>query len=425
MNRFLLAALTFAVAGSAATAQQISQPETPSAPLFEPPAAVSAPAEESGYAWYSLHYHRYELDENNEIVLDSNIRDIQLPVSYNSGAITIRGVGNLFAPKYFYTLFNGSVYNGTSNIYFDGTGPDGITDQDYIDQFKGAGGFTIDSVNFSMFENPSNVGTETQVPTVFNVYKVTENLASSSFRTNGLVKPHAGLEVVGSHEFSTQDIDATISDNRIVRTSVLFDPPLLFNDGESAVLMYENPEAAAVPNTDVTEGNTNEYQSMRGVIELMPGGTAMPSYKTMSVLLVQEAAGKTVVSTWRLLSYGQAPNQQPAILDMDIRVFGVVDLTSGVRYHFGTEVGGQGVGNVSPNPVVADTRIPFSLTERSNVTLDLFNSGGQHVRTLATGSYIPGQYSVPVTVGDLENGVYLVRMTAGTKVYTQKIVVSK
>jgi hypothetical protein len=67
-----------------------------------------------------------------------------------------------------------------------------------------------------------------------------------------------------------------------------------------------------------------------------------------------------------------------------------------------------------------------SLTELSDVTIDLFDVNGKQIRNLVTAHrYVPGNYSVALPVDELQNGTYLVRMTAGDKVYTTKVNVAR
>jgi hypothetical protein len=99
---------------------------------------------------------------------------------------------------------------------------------------------------------------------------------------------------------------------------------------------------------------------------------------------------------------------------------------SGVKYHFGREATSQGLGQVTPNPVTSNARLPFSLTEIAEVNVDLFDVNGQMVKNLvANQRYIPGNYSVGLPVDQLQSGNYLARMTANGKVYTMKFNVSK
>jgi len=81
-----------------------------------------------------------------------------------------------------------------------------------------------------------------------------------------------------------------------------------------------------------------------------------------------------------------------------------------------------------PNPVRASTTIPFTLAERSQVKMEVFDIIGRRVATLVDASYPAGAHSIQwdgTTRGrqPVASGVYLVRMTAGAFSNTQKLVV--
>lgn len=432
MNRLVLAALTVAVAGSAAASAQqkitLPDPQIQTSQIEEAPSASPAvSAETHGFIWSSQHYHRYRFADDGTFLGDSNRITLQMPVSY--GNVSLRGIGEIFAPKYFYSFFNSSVYNDNTRLaegfYYTAESAD-TTDQDYINQFKDAGAFRIDAITTGVYENPKNTETATQAPAGFAIYKLRQDLSGSAYRTNGVNVSPDTLIVADEREITPEEIDATIKDGFIQRSIFEYDPPIEFANGESAILMYQNLEGAPIPNTSIDSNSTDEFQNLRGVLETRPGGTStLTNYKSFGVLLLQEAGKYSIVNAYRVLTFGTGANAIAAIADFDYIVFGSVDLAAGVRYHFGSEVGGQGVNAVSPNPVSADTRVPFTLTERSHVTLDLFATGGQHIRTLVNETYVPGNYSAPLAIGDLQNGVYLVRMIAGTKVYTQKLIVNR
>jgi carboxypeptidase T len=83
-----------------------------------------------------------------------------------------------------------------------------------------------------------------------------------------------------------------------------------------------------------------------------------------------------------------------------------------------------------PNPVVARTRIEYSLASPASVPtrLDLFNVVGQRVATLVDGPQGPGRYAVEWDGCDergkpVASGVYFYRLQSGTFMTTQKMLV--
>jgi hypothetical protein len=80
-----------------------------------------------------------------------------------------------------------------------------------------------------------------------------------------------------------------------------------------------------------------------------------------------------------------------------------------------------------PNPFNPETRIGFSLDERTEVDLSVFNTIGQKVRTLAHGSYEAGSHEVTWNGTDdswrmQSAGLYFYRLTSNGEIITRKMV---
>ena len=85
-----------------------------------------------------------------------------------------------------------------------------------------------------------------------------------------------------------------------------------------------------------------------------------------------------------------------------------------------------------PNPFNPDTYISFALKQASNVTLEIFNSKGQKVRTLLNNSYIEKDKNIKVQWDGLDNqrravssGIYFYRLNTGNKQFTKKMLLLK
>ncbi|MBD3331217.1 DUF4397 domain-containing protein [candidate division GN15 bacterium] len=78
-----------------------------------------------------------------------------------------------------------------------------------------------------------------------------------------------------------------------------------------------------------------------------------------------------------------------------------------------------------PNPFNPSTTISFTLPERSNVTLDVYNMLGQKVETLVNGPKQAGRHEVDFDASSLASGVYFYRIesTAGSE--TKKMMLLK
>jgi Secretion system C-terminal sorting domain len=63
-----------------------------------------------------------------------------------------------------------------------------------------------------------------------------------------------------------------------------------------------------------------------------------------------------------------------------------------------------------PNPFNPETQISYELAKSSYVTLKIFNSSGEEIRTLVSQWQSAGKYSVPFDAADLSSAVYFYRL---------------
>lgn len=80
-----------------------------------------------------------------------------------------------------------------------------------------------------------------------------------------------------------------------------------------------------------------------------------------------------------------------------------------------------------PNPFNPTTRIRYSVAEKSDVLINIYNISGQRVRTLANSVHEPGRYTIDWDGrndrGDnMASGLYFIRFSAGSHSFTRKAV---
>ena len=78
-----------------------------------------------------------------------------------------------------------------------------------------------------------------------------------------------------------------------------------------------------------------------------------------------------------------------------------------------------------PNPFNPSTKIQFTLAERTNVALKVFDVLGREVATLVDQTLAPGTHDVVFEANDLSTGVYFYRLQAGEFVQTRKLTVMR
>ena len=78
-----------------------------------------------------------------------------------------------------------------------------------------------------------------------------------------------------------------------------------------------------------------------------------------------------------------------------------------------------------PNPFNPSTKINYSIKEKSNVELKIFDLLGSEIATLVNEEKSPGNYEVSFDASFLSSGVYLYTIKAGSFVQTRKMLLMK
>lgn len=75
-----------------------------------------------------------------------------------------------------------------------------------------------------------------------------------------------------------------------------------------------------------------------------------------------------------------------------------------------------------PNPFNPTTKIKYSITNRSNVTLKIFDVLGKEVKTLVNEVKPMGNYEIVFDASGFSSWVYFYRITAGKYIKTKKMI---
>ena len=78
-----------------------------------------------------------------------------------------------------------------------------------------------------------------------------------------------------------------------------------------------------------------------------------------------------------------------------------------------------------PNPFEATTTIRFTTAQQSHVVLEVYDIVGRRVATLVDGPMAATTHIVTLDGRSLAGGTYIVRLQAGDRVSTQKLVLVK
>ena len=78
-----------------------------------------------------------------------------------------------------------------------------------------------------------------------------------------------------------------------------------------------------------------------------------------------------------------------------------------------------------PNPFNPSTTISFAIPQTSEVQLNIYNILGQEVASLVNKEMSAGKYSVNWDASNLSSGMYIYRLQAGSKVFTNRMILMK
>jgi hypothetical protein len=79
----------------------------------------------------------------------------------------------------------------------------------------------------------------------------------------------------------------------------------------------------------------------------------------------------------------------------------------------------------TPNPVIEAAQMRFWLATDMAVTLELLDVSGRRVQTIVQDRLAAGSHTILWTRGSLESGVYFLRLEAGGRVVTRKVVLAR
>lgn len=428
----LMAVFVAATAGSSAQQAEPAQQQVPQS-LWLPHSAYTARPVESKVTLEPTDFFWFTsvLPRSSDGQTSDNGLSFTVPLTI-SGIGTIKGVGQLFSPKLVYAAYNESIFNDASNIYFDGTGSNGWTDQNYIDQFSENGDYSIDSVRLFVFNNPNNEAPDK--PGSFFFYKKKVDLSTdATFKKTGFSATRASMTKVDQIDLPPDSLIKLDAGAGLISPTWIYPNggSLSFSNQETVLMTYVQDSAKAF--TPGQADTTVEFQNVNTTLEYLQGTVSagdlsdpIDSTQTLGVFLIKNgSAADKFVSAWasNLVLNGSA-GQIRMFMDANFLIFGKIDVGAGVQYHFGGTAAGQGLGGVTPNPSQGLATIPFSLTTSGHVSIDLFGTDGTQISHLVDGNYASGNFSVNLRSNELQNGVYIVRMIVGTKVYSTKMTVA-
>jgi hypothetical protein len=83
------------------------------------------------------------------------------------------------------------------------------------------------------------------------------------------------------------------------------------------------------------------------------------------------------------------------------------------------------IGAAYPNPFNPSTTLDYTLTETNNVKVDIYNMKGEKITSLFSGEQTAGSYSLNWNAENTHSGIYVLRISIGNHLETQKLLLIK
>ncbi|MFZ5947412.1 MAG: T9SS type A sorting domain-containing protein [Stygiobacter sp.] len=78
-----------------------------------------------------------------------------------------------------------------------------------------------------------------------------------------------------------------------------------------------------------------------------------------------------------------------------------------------------------PNPFNPVTKINFTIFQRTNIRLNIYDVKGSKIYTLLSGEYMPGKYFVDFNASNLSSGIYFYQLKTSDGIITKKMLLLK
>ena len=109
----------------------------------------------------------------------------------------------------------------------------------------------------------------------------------------------------------------------------------------------------------------------------------------------------------------------PQAIWLDISL--TVDDAEGVGDGGAILPGDFSISGIYPNPFNARSTVDFSLDRTASIELALYDLNGRLIEVLAQGSLSVGTHQAVISADNLSSGIYIVRLTDGTRSLHSKV----
>jgi len=81
--------------------------------------------------------------------------------------------------------------------------------------------------------------------------------------------------------------------------------------------------------------------------------------------------------------------------------------------------------NLFPSPASSTTKIIYSISKATDISIDLMNVLGEKINTVSVGTQSPGKHEYQMNMESLSEGIYFVKLNAGEQSQTVKVTVAR
>lgn len=236
------------------------------------------------------------------------------------------------------------------------------------------------------------------------------NCHSGAAPTDHVAAITSDVPVDGYIPGNTYTITATATKSGVTEVGFQISPQ---NASGTKLGSFVTPLPAGTQFANPNTGGANKY------VTHTSSGTASTGTKTWTVQWTAPAAGTGTVTFYGAFNFTNSNNNDNG----DVIKTTSLDITENTSIGIDETVADGGF-DVFPNPANDIINVSFFLYEMTSVSVEMFDINGRLVKQTNTENLHPGRHELKFNAhGDLEAGVYFIRLNDGKNVYSKKVVV--
>ena len=256
----------------------------------------------------------------------------------------------------------------------------------------------------------------------FQLININTNTADSYITSDGGVNWYAGGESVPLMDYGLGE-DIVFSDDKLIgiMISVNYLPNIkrTTNGGLNWATVNTLADISGYCNASWVSGTNTVFicsqnsVSNKNILRSDDGGLTWVAQSTTPVKNIKEMDNvryDNVVVMYSVSSSGEILKSRQTIQPV-----GIVEIGNSIPHDFL-------LSQNYPNPFNPSTKIGYSVSQKSFVTLKVFDPVGSEVATLVNGEMEAGSYNIEFNAANLPSGVYFYKIQTGTFVQTKKMI---